>query len=321
MRVFPVAGVQMHVRYGHDNVPAMRAKLDVIVARWPWVEMVVFSELCAFGASLEHVQVAPGYAEEVFREMAARHRVWLLPGTFFERVDDRVYNTALVIDPTGEVVGRYRKMFPFRPYERGVDGGSEFLVFDVPEVGRFGVSICYDMWFPETTRTLAAMGAEVILHPTLTDTIDRDVELAIARASAAVNQCFFIDVNGVGDGGHGRSLVVRPTGTVVYQAGGAEEIIPIDVNLDAVRRVREIGLFGLGQPLKSFRDRQVDFQIYRESGPWTAYLDSLGPLEMPQRGEVRLRNQPPTPALGTGPLPGPAEPSPNDAPQAPTESA
>ena len=71
-----------------------------------------------------------------------------------------------MIDPQGEVIARFRKLFPFRPYERDVVGGKDFCVFDVPQAGRFGVSICYDMWFPETTRTLVAMGAEVILHPT-----------------------------------------------------------------------------------------------------------------------------------------------------------
>src|SRR3546814_4288082 len=96
-------------------------------------------------------------------------------------------------------------MFPFAPYERGVAPGSEFVVFDVPGAGRFGVSICYDMWFPETTRSLASLGAEVILHPTLTNTIDRDAELAIARASAATNQCYFVDINVAGALGVGRS--------------------------------------------------------------------------------------------------------------------
>src|SRR3546814_12571156 len=81
------------------------------------------------------------------------------------------------------------------PYERDVEPGSEFVVLDVPGAGRFGVSICYDMWFPETTRSLVSLGAEVILHPTLTNTIDRDVEIAIARASAATNQCYFVDIN------------------------------------------------------------------------------------------------------------------------------
>jgi predicted amidohydrolase len=101
-----------------------------------------------------------------------------------------------------------------------VEAGKEFLVFDVPEVGRFGISICYDMWFPETSRTLVAMGAEVILHPSMTDTIDREVELSIARAIAVTNQCYFFDINGVGDGGVGSSIVVGLSGYVIHAAGG-----------------------------------------------------------------------------------------------------
>ena len=147
--------------------------------------MVVFSELAAFGPLPKHAQPLPGPAEASFQAMAARHGIWLLPGSLFEKKEGRIFNTAPVIDPRGQVIARYRKMFPFRPYESATTPGSEFVVFDVPDIGRFGVSICYDMWFPETTRTLAAMGAEVVLHPTLTDTLDRDVELAMCRAAAA----------------------------------------------------------------------------------------------------------------------------------------
>jgi len=215
--------------------------------------------------------------------MAHRHGVWLIPGSLFEQREGRIFNTAPVIDPRGQVVARYRKMFPFRPYEHGIASGTESVVFDVPEVGRFGVSICYDMWFPETTRTLAAMGAEVILHPTLTDTLDRDVELAIARASAAQNQCFFFDVNGIGAGGYGLSSIVGPHGNVIHQANVGEELMPIEINLERVRREREVGIRGLGQPLKSFRDRQVDFAVYRADGFDHGYLQSLGPLEKHRR--------------------------------------
>jgi predicted amidohydrolase len=202
----------------------------------------------------------------------------------FENAGGIIYNTASVIDPLGHVVGRYRKMFPFRPYEVDVEAGESFLVFDVPEVGRFGVSICYDMWFPETSRTLAAMGAEVILHPTLTNSIDRDVELSIARATAAQNQCFFFDINGLGDGGNGRSIIVGPHGDVMHQAGTSEEWIPLEIDLDRVRRSRAVGLRNLGQPLKSFRDRKVDFTVYQRGADNQAYLDSLGPLVKPARG-------------------------------------
>ena len=273
----------MPVSAAAENVTAMRQRLDVLMLRFPWVQMVVFSELCAFGPAPKHAQTMPGPAEDAFCEMAADHAVWLIPGSIFERRGDAVYNTAPVIDPHGHVVARYRKMFPFMPYEVGISPGDEFTVFDVPDVGRFAVSICYDMWFPETTRQLAALGAEVILHPTMTDTIDRDVELPIARASATINQCYFFDINGVGDGGIGRSIVVDPSGLVLYEAGRGAEIVPIEIDLDRVRRERARGVRGLGQTLKSFRDRPVEFPVYQRSVATETYLHGLGPLTKPTR--------------------------------------
>lgn len=284
MTPFAIAGIQMRVSASQENITAMAHKLEILMARFPWVQMVMFSELAPFGPLPGHAQALPGPAEHAFCQMAAKHRIWLLPGSMFEDAGDRVYNTASVIDPNGVVVGRYRKMFPFQPYENHVASGNEFLVFDVPEVGRFGVSICYDMWFPETSRTLAAMGAEVILHPTMTDTIDRDVELSIARATAVTNQCYFFDINGVGDGGVGSSIIVGPAGYVIHQAGGGEEMIPVEINLDRVRREREVGIRSLGQPLKSFRDRPVEFAVYQRLPEFEAYLSSLGPLTKPHRG-------------------------------------
>jgi predicted amidohydrolase len=279
---FAIAGIQMRVSAIEDNVPMMRQRLATLMAIYPWVRMVVFSELAVSGPLPQAAQPIPGPAEAALRELAERHALWLVSGSMYEADGDRVYNTASVIDPEGEVVGRYRKMFPFEPYEIGVSAGDEFLVFDVPEVGRFGLYICYDMWIPETSRTLAVMGAEVILRPTMTGTIDRDVELSIARATAVTNQCFVFDINGVGDGGSGRSIVCGPEGYVLYEAGSGEELIPLEINLDDVRRNREHGVLRLGQPLKSFRDRAVDFSIY-EPASEHAYLETLGPLEKPTR--------------------------------------
>lgn len=283
MTPFAIAGVQMRVSASRENLSEMRRKLDALMLRYPWVQMVLFSELCVFGPSPSNAQRLPGPAEETFCDMAAKHGIWLVPGSLFERSNERIFNTAPVIDPSGTVVARHRKLFPFKPYEFGISAGDEFIVFDVPEVGRFGLSICYDMWFPETTRSLVAMGAEVVLHPTLTDTLDRDVELCIARASAATNQCYFFDINGIGDGGYGRSVIVGPDGRVIHEAGAGEEIMPVEINLDRVRREREIGIRGLGQPLKSFRDRNVDFTVYRPSEFTYSYLHTLGPLEKPGR--------------------------------------
>ena len=281
---FAVAAVQMNISASQENVSAMKQKVDQVMARFPWVQMIVFSELATYGPLPGQHKDSIEFIEEQFAELAAHHGVWILPGSIFEKNNGHLYNTASVISPSGEIVGRYRKMFPFAPYEAGVDGGSEFLIFDVPDIGRFGVSICYDIWFPETTRTLTAMGVEVLLHPVLTGTIDRDVELSIARATAAMFQCYVFDINGLEAGGTGRSTVIDPAGTVLYQAGGQEEIIPLEIDLEVVRRQRAVGSMGLGQHHKSFRDRVVEFEVYDREFFDKSYLESLGPLTMPERG-------------------------------------
>jgi predicted amidohydrolase len=281
MSHFAIAAIQMRI-HNADNRAVMMQRLETTMMLFPWVQLVMFSELAPFGADPSRAVELPGPVEKQFQEVAARHRIWLIPGSLYEKKDGKIFNTAPIISPEGVVVDRYRKQFPFLPYEAGITGGDRFVTFDVPDTGRIGISICYDMWFPETTRTLASMGAEIILHPSLTGTIDRDVELSIARASAVTNQCYFIDVNGLEAGGIGRSILVGPAGDVLHLAGEAPEIIPIELDLGRLRRGRERGLRGLGQPLKSFRDRTVDFSLYRES-PFEGYLGSLGVLEKPRR--------------------------------------
>lgn len=281
MKNFAIAGIQMRVNGAHSNIPMMKYKLDLLMSIYPWVQMVMFSELCVRGPLTAFAAPSDEYDKE-FGELAKKHGIWLLPGSAFESVNGKIFNTASVYNPKGKVVGRYRKMFPFYPYEEGVSRGDEFLLFDVPKVGRFGVSICYDMWFPETTRAMAAQGAEVILHPTLTNTIDREIELSIVRATAAINQCFIFDFNGLEAGGNGQSIVCGPDGRVLYQAHTSEEMVPLEIDVDRVRQSREKGTLRLGQTLKSFRDRKIHFEIY-DKGYNSPYLDSLGPLQKPKR--------------------------------------
>jgi predicted amidohydrolase len=184
------------------------------------------------------------------------------------------------------VVARYSKMFPFSPYEQGTTPGDEFCAFDVPGVGCFGIAICYDLWFPEVARTLTAMGAEVILNPALAHFMDRHADLAIAQATGAMFQSYVFHINGLGAGGNGRSVIVDPAGRILHQAEAHEAFMPIEIDLDVVRRQRERGLLGLGQPLKSFRDSRVDFTVYHPERFDRSYLDGLGPLEKPGRAET-----------------------------------
>jgi deaminated glutathione amidase len=279
---FSIASLQLALPCG-DNREAIAREIAITMARFPWVQMVVLPELASFGPPLHRAEPLPGPTEQHYQAIARRHGIWLLPGSLYEACEGRIHNTAPVIDPAGTVVARYRKIYPFLPYEQGVTAGSEAVVFDVPGVGRFGVSICYDGWFPEVSRALVWQGAEVILHPTMTGTIDRSQELVIAQANAIMNQCYFIDVNNAGALGNGRSILVGPEGEVLHQSGEQAEIIPITLDLDRVRHIRTHGIKGLGQVLKSFRDTPVHFPCYDRAAAPSPALQALGPLVLPQR--------------------------------------
>ncbi|MFT4975483.1 MAG: putative amidohydrolase [Myxococcota bacterium] len=287
MRPFAIAGLQIELVPGGKNLGLLLAHIQHVAAVFPWVQMVILSELCVNGAATARAEPMPGPTERALQGAAQKQGLWLVTGSAHERVGDLIYNTASVIDPSGRVILRYRKMFPFRPYAVGVTAGTDFAVFDVPGVGRFGLSICYDIWVPETSRTLACMGAEVLIHPTMTPTIDRDVELSIARSTAATNQMYVLDINGARGGGVGRSIIVGPDGDVMHQAGSGTEHIVLELDLDRVTRSRERGLLGLGQQLKTFRDSPVGFDVYTPGSPLRAGLDSLGPLTIPGRAAPR----------------------------------
>jgi predicted amidohydrolase len=158
MTSFAIAVLQVETSRG-DNLASLRSDIESAVARFPWLRMAVLGELSAYGTGTDRAEPLAGPTEREFCRIAKMLRIWLVPGSFYVHENGAIFNLTPVINPAGEVVARHRKMFPFQPYETGVAPGTEFTIFDVPKVGRFGVSICYDMWFPETTRTLAAMGA------------------------------------------------------------------------------------------------------------------------------------------------------------------
>jgi formamidase len=260
-----------------------------IARSFPWVQLVIFHELAVSGAAplalpdapdawRQTAQPIPGPLTDRLCSLARQSGKWLVPGSMYELAGGDVYNTALAISPDGEIVARYRKLFPWLPFEAETTPGREFCVFDIPEAGRFGLCICYDQWFPEVARTLTWLGAEVILQPTLTPTSDRALELVISQATAIVNQCYFVGVNGLGPYGGGRSLIVDPDGRVLQQAGDHATILTEVLDLDHVTRTREFGTLGLAQSLKQLRDSSREFPIYKHGAAQGEGFKRLGPL-------------------------------------------
>ena len=290
-RPFGIAGVQMSV-IAWDAEATVEKMADAVLQirrSFPWVQLVLFHEMAAPGLVQfvssgdadwwkKSAQPVPGPLTERLCEIAVKNKVWLVPGSIYEKENEKIYNTALAISPEGKIAARYRKIFPWLPYESDIAPGNEFCVFDVPEAGRFGLCICYDMWFPEVARTLAWMGAEVILHPTMTPTSDRVQELCLSQANAIFNQCYFIDINGVGPYGGGSSLIVDPNGRILQQAGSQETILTEVIDLELVRRTRETGTLGLSQLLKQWRDTDLNSPLYApgwKDGPLFQSLSEL----------------------------------------------
>ncbi|KRE30613.1 hydrolase [Agromyces sp. Soil535] len=204
-----------------------------------------------------------GNLTDTLGDIARQAGVWLIPGSICERGEHgELFNTAVVFSPTGELVARYRKVFPWRPFEP-YDPGDRFVTFDIDGVGRIGLSICYDAWFPEVTRHLSWMGAEVVVNIVKTTTPDRAQEVVLARANSIANQTFTVSVNCAGPIGRGLSLVVDPEGNVLDAADDAEPVILLDtLDLERVEYVHRHGTAGSNRM-------------------WSQFLPTDTPLELP----------------------------------------
>jgi formamidase len=198
------------------------------------------------GAMKERAVEIPGALTERLAALAKETRIWLVPGSVWERTAEGIYNTAVVFSPEGELVTSYRKCFPWQPFETSRPGRS-VVTFDIAGVGKLGLAICHDGVFPEVFRQLAWDGAEAILQVVLTGTSDRDAEVVVARSNAIVNQVHIVNVNAASPVGNGRSVVIDPEGSVRYEAGSGEEVLTTVLDFNAVRLVRERGAFGMNK--------------------------------------------------------------------------
>lgn len=227
--------------------------------------MVIYPEFYLCGASgtpeqrraqLEAAaEPIDGPRHQHLARIARNQGIWLLPGTVCERGEDgHLYNTAPVYSPEGERVAAYRKCFPWRPYEP-FQPGNRLEVFDIPGIGRVGLAVCYDIWFPEVVRQLAWSGAEVIINQVATSTHDRAQEQILVQANAIFNQVYMVSTNSATPSGEGQSLIVDPEGHVRAKMPGATPGILTDVlNLDEVDRVHTFGTAGLNRMWSQFRD-------------------------------------------------------------------
>jgi predicted amidohydrolase len=113
----------------------------------------------------------------------------------------------------------------------------------------------------------------------MTPTSDRQLELVLNQANAIFNQCYFIDINGVGPWGGGRSMLVDPDGRILQQAGERETLMTEIIDLDNVRKTRQFGNLGLTQLWKQLRDASPNFPMYQNGISSGKIYENLGKLK------------------------------------------
>jgi len=254
-----VAAVQMT---SIDDLAANLAAASALVgeAAERGAELVGLPENFAFlrreGTVVPCAQGLDGEIVGTLRALARRHRIWIVGGSFPEALADdaRIANTSVLVSADGEVVAVYRKIHLFDVDLRAHGGaeyresatiapGKEVVVGDTP-FGRVGLSVCYDLRFPELYRALSARGAAFLFVPSaFTPQTGRDHWEPLLRARAIENQAFVVAPAQCGRhnesrSSHGRSLIVDPWGLVLAQANDRPGVITAECDLGELERVR-----------------------------------------------------------------------------------
>jgi predicted amidohydrolase len=164
--------------------------------------------------AMPYAEEIPGPATEALERESARLGLYIVCG-LLERDGDALRNAAVLVGPDG-LIGTYRKThLPFLGVDRFVVPGDELRVYDTP-LGRIGIEICYDLRFPEVTRTLALRGADIVAHPTNFPMAAKIQTELITVARAAENRIYLLTANRCGKERRGefcgRSQIVDPFG-------------------------------------------------------------------------------------------------------------
>ncbi len=283
MRILKTGIIQQHNTSDvKDNMARLRQKIEALAAQG--AKLIVLQELhnslyfcqteCVDNFNL--AETIPGPSTRFFGEIARRLGVVIVTSLFERRAPGLYHNTAVVLESDGSIAGCYRKMhIPDDPayYEKFyfTPGDMGFKPINT-SVGKLGIMVCWDQWFPEAARLMALAGADVLIYPTAigyesSDTPDeqqrqREAWTTVQRGHAVANGLPVVAVNRVGleedpsKQTHGilfwgSSFVAGPQGELLYRAEADKETEHIvDIDLEHSEQVRRWWPF--------LRDRRID---------------------------------------------------------------
>ena len=257
MRSYLAAAVQMTASASKEENLA-KAETFVRLAAERGVALVVLPEVFSWRGRHRkepgQVEPIPGPTTSRLQDLATQLNIHLLAGSFLETSDEeRAYNTSLLIDPQGEILAQYRKIHLFDVNIPGqvsikesdsMKPGGDVVAAKTP-LGTVGLSVCYDLRFPELYRNLSHKGAEIISVPAaFTFPTGAAHWEALLRARAIENQVYIIAPNQIGKNvygfaDYGNSMIIDPWGKIIARAPDKECFITAEIDLDYLEKVRK----------------------------------------------------------------------------------
>ena len=190
---------------------------------------------------LESAEPIPGPATRRLASLAKELRVWIVFG-MDENRGGKLFNTAVLLNPAGEIVGKYSKVHLQNwMLASGVNHGDEFPVWEIEVEGirtMVGIEICYDIQHPESTRELALGGAEIVFVPYCTSDFSRPLLVHLFQTRALENRVFLVRANFAAPRNSGTSSIIDYEGSTIDELDQAENVLVGDLNLTALRKVR-----------------------------------------------------------------------------------
>ena len=266
---FTLAGVQMDPSLMEKEANLSRITVLAEQAVLKKAELVIFPECSLTGyvfnsrqEALPYAETIPGPSTERLVGLCRQLNAHIVIG-MLEIDSSRCFNAAVLIGPDG-VVGKYRKIhLPYLGVDRFVDSGD--LGFSVHEthLGRIGLNICYDGSFPESARTMALNGADMILLPTNWPKGAEEFAAFLVNARAIENQVFSVAVNRVGEERGfrfiGKSRIADTLGrTLAFADHDREDIVYAEIDSSAARNKHIIRVPGKAE-INRFKDRRPEF--------------------------------------------------------------
>ena len=245
MDVLRIALCQIEIALGNPSANFSSARRLLTEAKQQGVHLALLPELWTTGYDLQNApqlgRAITGDSNEL-AGLAREFELYLCSSTL-EAKDNKYFNTQTIYSPEGKLLGSYRKihLFGLLDEPKFLSPGEEPVVLDLPW-GRTGLSICYDLRFPELFRSYAVSGARVILicaewpHPRL------EHWRTLLRARAIENQSYVVACNAVGTASNnvffGHSLVVDPWGEIIVEGQETEDLITAEIDVSMVDQIR-----------------------------------------------------------------------------------